>query len=303
MAGRPRKHSKRIESVDDERLHWFSLRAYSSLAKLSPLGLYFQIALRRHVFKEVDGLNEYLGDIQRYRALRKRLKLSTKVALIKKNPIVTLQHIRAHRLSISKFFSLEWFLLDANPYPVCIRNLGEEQPSYPLPEHSIRIEVDLSYTDSVLKEEFTDLLAQARSESLLPPRTVMNAPELSSLAEYSCLRWKPILSKNTGRGTSRSIRSKMLLDNKILPYLDLRLWEEISGYEVSDETRMKLIDSSQAKSTVEENAWKLIQLDATYILDLQREAAKQLAKTYHSGAKNRKFIPPIKYVIEKGVSD
>lgn len=135
-------------------------------------------------------------------------------------------------------------------------------------------------------------------------RTLHKNQPFQEAQEFSDLDWKPRKKKHF-TPAQKPITKSALLENQILPYLDLTIWEEEHGLTIADATKARLLFSdsidgfvksgqSWAKNWIREAeslAWSVLTYDDLSYFDLERRADEELQNAYTRGYSDGIYIP------------
>jgi hypothetical protein len=95
-------YQRKALEATDRRLEWFKNDKYAGLGKLTYLGWYFQVLVRRNLLKRLDSCGGYTGPVPD--------ALAQEIQCVRATPVVTLGSIKTSRLELSRFHYLAVFL-------------------------------------------------------------------------------------------------------------------------------------------------------------------------------------------------
>jgi len=95
-------YQRKTVQATDRRLSWSEKKKYDDLGKLTHLGWYFQVLVRRNLLKELDSYLEDSGPIPG--------SLVRKIQCVRATPVVTLGSIKTSRIELRQFDYLAKFL-------------------------------------------------------------------------------------------------------------------------------------------------------------------------------------------------
>lgn len=241
-------YQRKALEATDRRLGWFKNDKYAGLEKLTYLGWYFQVLVRRNLLKRLDSCGDYTGPVPD--------ALAREIQCVRATPIVTLESIKTSRLELSRFHYLAIFLARYGPRGKSVTPLVFSDVIDYVDELLIEAESRCSVT---AKEEYERVLGPARLrliERAFSRRAALNSkfgqsplelffPGWSSEIVLLDLRAQDKVLRTDFENLLRQLRSKRPIKVNEQPYpeLDMRLARQKSdSKEPQMLTPQKLLD-------------------------------------------------------------
>ena len=273
-------YQRKAMEATDRRLEWFKNDKYAGLGKLTYLGWYSQVLVRRNLLKRLDSCGDYTGPCPD--------TLAREIQCVRATPIVTLESIKTSRLELSRFHYLAIFLArygatgksvtplvfsDVIDYVDELLIEAESRSSIAAKEEHERVLgparlrlierafsrratlnskfgqsplelffpgwsseivlLDLRAQDRVLRTDFENLLRQLRSKR---PIKVNKQP-------YPELDLR-LARQNLGSKEPQMLTPKKLLDQKLIQFVDLLIWEKQFRIKLPPRTKENLMFAS-----------------------------------------------------------
>jgi len=271
------KYQRKTLDAGDRRLNWFDSDKYSGLEKLSSLGWYFQILVRRELLKRLDSQKDFVGSSP------KRL-MSEQINCVRRVPIVTLKSLRDSGVPLKSFHYLSVFLAfgseSGSVTPITLGEMIEDMealltfiessdslertgnhrpegrswvsPSLIERGFARRGELKYKYSSLAVSELLPGAVELLHLDLGAPDRVLtadfkdlLNSLRSSRQVEmegqpYPELDWTPTRRKSNSE-RPWSIDSRRLLDGKVIQFLDLIIWERQEHLTISPLAKASLL--------------------------------------------------------------